>query len=212
MSVWTTPELIKAVEMGYRLLEAYEVWHYPRSSSDLFRDYVQRNLKLRQEASGYPSWCKTEEDRARYLADYEAHEWIVLDPDHIEKNPGMRMMAKLRLNSLWGKFGQNPIPTRTECVEDPKRFYELVFGEAQEVTNVLFFHDEVVQVQYHPKKEFLTDSPFMNVVLASFVTSYARLKLYGLLSQLGERVLYFDTDSVIYVTHPVKTSYKTSCL
>ena len=37
-----------------------------------------------------------------------------------------------------------------------------------------------------------------NVIVAAFVTAQARLKLYGILEKLNERVLYFDTDSIIY--------------
>ena len=37
-----------------------------------------------------------------------------------------------------------------------------------------------------------------NVVIAAFVTSQARFKLYSELKILGKRVLYFDTDSIIY--------------
>ena len=37
-----------------------------------------------------------------------------------------------------------------------------------------------------------------NVFIASFTTSLARLKLYEALDVLGDRVLYYDTDSVIY--------------
>lgn len=36
------------------------------------------------------------------------------------------------------------------------------------------------------------------MVLACFTTAHARLHLYETLEQLGERVLYFDTDSIIY--------------
>lgn len=39
-----------------------------------------------------------------------------------------------------------------------------------------------------------------NVFLAAFTTCYARLKLYEVLEQLQERVLYFDTDSIIFKT------------
>ena len=39
-----------------------------------------------------------------------------------------------------------------------------------------------------------------NVVIAAFTTTHARLKLYGVLEKLNRRVLYFDTDSVIYVS------------
>ena len=40
-----------------------------------------------------------------------------------------------------------------------------------------------------------------NVYIASFITSYARVKLYkDALLPLGDKVLYMDTDSVIYVS------------
>ena len=39
-----------------------------------------------------------------------------------------------------------------------------------------------------------------NVFIAAFTTSLARLRLYDALDFLGDRVLYCDTDSVIYKT------------
>ena len=39
-----------------------------------------------------------------------------------------------------------------------------------------------------------------NVFIAAFTTSLPRLKLYDALDFLGDRVLYYDTDSVIYKT------------
>ena len=41
-----------------------------------------------------------------------------------------------------------------------------------------------------------------NVTVAAFVTAPARLKLYEPLEKLNERVLYFDTDSIIYHHKP----------
>ena len=41
-----------------------------------------------------------------------------------------------------------------------------------------------------------------NVFVAAFVTAQARLKLYENLEKLNERVLYFDTDSIIYHHKP----------
>ena len=40
-----------------------------------------------------------------------------------------------------------------------------------------------------------------NVILAAFVTAQARLHLYSELNKLNERVLYFDTDSIFFVTN-----------
>ena len=38
--------------------------------------------------------------------------------------------------------------------------------------------------------------------IVAFTTSQARLKLYGALNTLKERVLYYNTDSVIYRWKP----------
>lgn len=38
--------------------------------------------------------------------------------------------------------------------------------------------------------------------MAAFVTCYARLKLFKEIDKLGDRVLYYDTDSVIFVSDP----------
>ncbi|KAK3741844.1 hypothetical protein QZH41_006689 [Actinostola sp. cb2023] len=203
VGTWTIPELKKAVTLGYVILDVYEVWHYPQTSTDLFGGYVRTYLRLKQEASGWPSWCHTEEDRQRYLDEYEEHEGIRLE--HVELNPGLRSLAKLTLNSLWGKFGQNPHLPVTEYVDHPKRFAELMFGPKTEVKHLLLIHEDLVQMQYDKVDDFMRESSFASVVHPAFVTSLARLKLYRCLEELQERVLYFDTDSIFYVTHPGQT-------
>lgn len=42
-------------------------------------------------------------------------------------------------------------------------------------------------------------SPNFNVFIAAFTTCWAWLRLYEVLELLDERVLYFDTDSVIFL-------------
>jgi len=53
---------------------------------------------MKQEASGWPKWCKTEMDKNKYINDYYEHEGILLDRNSIRKNPGLRRLAKLILN------------------------------------------------------------------------------------------------------------------
>jgi len=202
VGVWTTPELEKAVQLGYKILDVYEIWHYPQTSSTLFERYVQTYLQLKQEASGWPTWCQTPEDRQRYLDDYERHEGIRLREDRIEVNPGLRALAKQMLNSLWGKMAQNPSLPTTEYVDSPCRFAELMFGGRVDVKHLLLISEDLVQMQYDKKEMFGKESAFASVVHADFVTAFARLTLYGHLEQLQDRVLYFDTDSIIYVTRP----------
>ena len=65
-------------------------------------------------------------------------------------------------------------------------------------------NDETVEVHYKKKDAFAEQNDNVNIVIAAFTTAYARLKLYDLLDLLQERVLYYDTDSVIYVHEPDK--------
>lgn len=46
----------------------------------------------------------------------------------------------------------------------------------------------------------------VNIFIACFTTSYAQLKRYDALDTLKERVLYMDTDSIIYTKKPTETS------
>ena len=44
----------------------------------------------------------------------------------------------------------------------------------------------------------MKSAPLVKVVLPAFTTAHARLHLYETLQPLDSRVLYFDTDSIIY--------------
>ena len=69
----------------------------------LFTEYIDKFMRQKQEADGWPSWVKTDADKAKYVADYKAREGIELDPANIAKNPGRQQLAKIMLNSFWGK-------------------------------------------------------------------------------------------------------------
>lgn len=48
------------------------------------------------------------------------------------------------------------------------------------------------------------ESDKTNVVIAAFTSCQARLKLHDVLEKLGDRALYYDTDSVVFVTNTSK--------
>lgn len=75
-------------------------------SGGLFGEYINLFLKIKQEASGWPDWVQNEEEAIKYIAEYSLREGIQLDRDSITKNPALRSIAKLLLNSFWGKFSQ----------------------------------------------------------------------------------------------------------
>lgn len=59
--------------------------------------------------------------------------------------------------------------------------------------------NNIAAIQWCYKKECAPHDVKTNVFLATFTTAYARLHLYEQLDKLGERVLYYDTDSIIFI-------------
>ena len=112
--------------MGYKVVKIFKVLHFKNRIKGIFKDYVDTFLKIKQEASGFPDWVETEEDKLKYLKKYEEEQGILLDKDKIKYNPGLRAIAKLCLNSLWGKFGQRTNMPKTEIITDKKRFHNIL--------------------------------------------------------------------------------------
>jgi hypothetical protein len=103
--------LEKLFQMGYEIVEIYEFYEYKveqynkeEKTGGLFVDYINTFLKLKAEASGYPTWVKSETDEDDYIREFFESEGILLDRGNIRKNPGARSLAKLCLNSFWGKL------------------------------------------------------------------------------------------------------------
>ena len=87
---------------------------------------------------------------------------------------------------------------------EPKDLYAYLDSDQYEVKDAQMINDETVEIQYVEKEGFVEENDKVNIVIAAFTTAYARLKLYDLLDLLQERVLYYDTDSVVYVHEPGK--------
>lgn len=206
---WCTPELYKAMDLGYEISHVYEVHHFEKQKEGLLADYVNTFLRGKQEASGWPKQNMTPEDKDVYVRDYEAHEGIRLDPTRIEKNPGLRQVSKLMLTSLWGKFGQRGNRNQSKICATPSDLYSILFNEKYEVVDMhpCPTNDSMLEVIYREISTLTCEEPCnTNVYVAAFTTSWARLRLLEHLLQLGDRVLYYDTDSILYTWAPGQAS------
>ena len=201
---WCTPELDKAVELGYTIVHIHEVWHFPerQRQKGLFAPYVNKWLKIKQESGGYPSWVRTEEDKARYVREYQEHEGIQLDPIMIRKNPGRKATAKLMLNSFWGKFGERMNKLRVETITSPAGLFLRVSDPLLTIHAIRICSSDVLEIVYTSVDDNAPTSDRTNIFVAAYTTCLARLKLYESLEELGEQALYFDTDSVIFRWYP----------
>jgi hypothetical protein len=78
VGTWCTVEVQEAVNRGYELLEIHEVWHFKNrikydpisKTGGLFTEYINAMLKIKQEASGFPSTVQTDEQKQAYIDEY----------------------------------------------------------------------------------------------------------------------------------------------
>ena len=193
---WCTPEIEEAKRRGYILKRIHEVWHFKKTRVGLFKDYVNTWLQIKQESAGWPRWCQTSEQKQQYKRLCKEKEGI--DLQNVAKNPGRKQVAKLMLNSFWGKFGQKTNKSKVEQVKQPAQLYRLLTDAANHVQTIRVCTDEVLEVVYHQTEDNDMPSAKTNIFIACFTTCWARLKLYSYLHRLQHQVLYYDTDSVIY--------------
>ena len=106
------------------------------------------------------------------------------------------------LNSFWGKFGQKPNLSKKALVKTRQEFLKLLTNDTLVIENYVEIPGENIIVTYKLKEDFVESSGASNVVIAAFTTAQARLTLYDLISKLGDRVCYFDTDSVFFINRP----------
>lgn len=202
---WVIDEVLKAMEMNYTLLHIYEIWRYEviqhrKETQGLFTDFINKFLKMKQQASGWPSNCDSVEKKELYINTYMERENIQLEFKKILKNAGLRSVAKLILNSFWGKFGQRENQIKTTIVDKPKELYDMLANPSIDINHIQEVNEDVVVVNWGYKEEAADSLSTVNVCIAAYTTAQARLKLYSYLEQIGTRVLYYDTDSVIYIS------------
>nr|CAD2207486.1 unnamed protein product [Meloidogyne enterolobii] len=160
------------------------------------------DIKSSTFMSGWPDGCASEMDRADYLAEFERVEGIFLNPEKIETNPGLRMIAKLLANSLWGKLAQRVCGTEVRYAKTPAEFHQLLEDPTIDMLDFDHVSEHLDRCVVRKKPEF-AKAPNTNCLpVAAYVTSYARLHLYEYIEQvhqIGGVLLYCDTDSIIYV-------------
>ncbi|GBN55848.1 hypothetical protein AVEN_260642-1 [Araneus ventricosus] len=172
---WVTVEVDKAVEVGYRIEKIYKVHHFKERTTSLFETYIYSFLKTKQETSGWPEKCQTLEEKSEYVRNYEEHERIFLNQDNIEKIPGKRQVSKLCLNSFWGRWGMKENKMQTSFVSSLPAFNDLT-DTMKEVCDNYFPNESLAALKWKMKEEFW---------------------------KLGEAVLYYDTDSIIYASNGI---------
>ena len=90
---------------------------------------------------------------------------------------------------------------KTELITSREKLLDLLSDPTKEVIDMVNANDDVLYVCWRNIEQGLENLDSTNVVTAAFTTAQARLRLYEYLDKLKERVLYYDTDSCVYVSH-----------
>ena len=122
--------------------------------------------------------------------------WISL----IRHNAAKRGLAKLCLNSMWGKLTERNNRPKTNLITDPLELYRFLVTPGVEVMNLMLASDESVWLSWRfEAEEQVANLRHTNEVIGAYVTAGARIQLYGYLDRLQETALYCDTDSKLFV-------------
>mgnify|MGYP003624624861 CR=1 FL=1 len=179
--VYTSVELQLAIEMGYKVTRIYKMHLYAKRN-DMFAGYIDKYIGLKNQASV---------------------EMKDSDPDIAAAAIGKRSIAKSMLNNLWGKFGQNDDITFTDYFSTPSDWFKLVRKERNREIDIIHTEviDEILYTRYKDINKTKVKLNNTNMAIAAFTTANARVRLYRAFMQIGVnsgRILYCDTDSVIY--------------
>lgn len=107
-------------------------------------------------------------------------------------------IAKLFLNSLYGKFGMNPVKEEHLVISSSNS--EIYYNKL-DVTNVINFNNNTELISYLENKDVIyKDDNLKNlntsVGIASAITAYARIYMYQFKNFKNTNVYYTDTDSI----------------
>jgi hypothetical protein len=215
---WFTKELHIALSLGYVIREIYEVVHWPigERSNQHLKGYVGYFLRMKQEAEGWrklgaSSDHPSEEEQLQVAGQLFVQNGHVgrIRPDRVAPNPIKRQLAKLYLNSLWGKFAQRPSDSNHVYLYGERQFFDFWYDTRidHEHTSFRVMYPGVYQAYYKKRKEFCPPVGHANVFIAAAVTAGARTVLHKQLLRIHSlplaggqsRLLYCDTDSVIFI-------------
>jgi hypothetical protein len=119
-----------------------------------------------------------EEDRS--FSEFQDSEGILLHREYIGINPAKRGLAKLYLNSMWGKQTERNNRTRKKMITDSQGPYRFLATPGIEVAALVFASDDVDCASWrYMAEEKVPILSHTNEVIGTYVTAGARIHLYS---------------------------------
>ena len=200
-TTFTTVEVLDALEQGWILEKIYWIMDYEKDS-DMFKDYIRKLIREKLHASD-----NSKEDLDQLQKEWMERFGVELDKTKMVYNAGVRTIAKTQINSLWGKlaecakleFSQNVNAMDFLALEAKERIGAISFKlKFRTGPDSWFVSGEEKNNHGYTDLKLAANRKKTNVAIGSFVTMWGRRMLWQEMERLGKRVLYHDTDSIIY--------------
>jgi hypothetical protein len=201
----TSIELQFALKLGYKITKIHSALEFKKMRG-LMKDYVEFFLKIKIENNKHytPEECDRINNSHKKLGfSFE------IKSENTCKNPGMKQLAKLCLNSLWGKFGQRANLDSYEYITDWNRLL-LQLNDTNVTTNSWhIINSNCVELRYNDNIDYNIEADYISEVTAVFTTANARIRLMSMLLWLDpSQIVYCDTDSVIFIYNKNNPKHK----
>jgi hypothetical protein len=212
-STWTIIEINKALELGYKVLNIYEVVFFD-TEKPVLREFLTRLSSLRLSNSYSDVGQGTQHKNAvcdTINKDLNlAGTLFEVKPEVLCDNPMKKSFYKLQSNSVLGKLSSHVQLESTEIVQSRGEL-ELLLSK-HHVTEVNVIDDNHLMVSYQ-RKSAKSNSNF-NIFIGAQVSAFAKIVLYNFMLKLKEKnitILSIDTDCIIYelpdhIKDPLETS------
>lgn len=178
---WTVHELEYARSLGVEILEIYGGIYYDEVYP-IFKNFINTLYSMRMESK-------------QILSDN--NEGIIkISSEEISKHKANEQLCKLIMNSTYGKYGTDK--NGKEILVDYVDVIKL--GK----TRTIKTKDTTMEIYLESSN---LDNMFSRVIIASYVTSFARIYMHKLIMRIGEdHVYYMDTDS-LFIDKKLNESY-----
>lgn len=201
-----TEEIKLAMKHGYILKRIHRFDQYHRGN--IWRDFIQDLVILKMSCErGVPS----PEEQTRIADAHTAlgmRDKLIASFPSWSNSPAKKMGAKITVNSVWGKHGQRPDMPKDVLIHDDDltEYARLMANVSSNLTDLHSF-GSVGESRTHYKTSEVWTNRYRKhhgtyLPMAVAVPAYGRMVLYEQLAKLGDRVLYHDTDSVMYIWRP----------
>jgi hypothetical protein len=199
-SVWTIPDILKALKENYEITDIYEV-HFFRETKFLLRPFVQCLSSLRLKNSGGLEKLDTEEEKLRYCNFHNEKMHLpasfALTPSNIKNNLSQKTLYKEFSNSSYSKFSQMS-KSRSEIVTSQHRLEEI--ATIYEILDFYPINENSLLVEFESCD--LKPNLTTNVYIGSEISAHGRVIIHDHIRSLqqldGIKVFAVDTDCVFY--------------